>query len=483
MKKWLVGLLVLTLVLSGGTAAMAHGKQGNKGGHDGKHKQGEGKKEDCEDAVEALQHALKKAKTEKAKSAIKQTIEAIKQKCKADDDDDDDDNHHQWTDNQRVSKDKSALQVRYRKGDSASHVTGPVVLDKKGKNGSSVEWSSNKPAIISHNGLTVNRPSGSDEIVIMTATIRYKQALATKSFTLRVKGTAAALTDVQRVELDKAALQILFNGSDTAASVTQPLKELPVKGKNGSLIKWYSGAPNIISSDGKIVNRPVTGTGDAVVALTAVIQYNSAADVKMFQVTVKQLMPDAQRVAADKAALEIDYGGKDSVASVTRPFDALPARGMNGSTITWTSSAPAIISNDGKTVHRPANGAGDIGVIFTASITSGGITDYKVFIVTVKQEFTIAEKVAADKAELAITFAEKDTAASVTKPIGLPTKGYHGSTIMWYSNMPAIISNTGAVLNRPAQGQGDATVTMTAVISNSGISDMRSFVIRIKQMP
>ncbi|UVI32705.1 immunoglobulin-like domain-containing protein [Paenibacillus spongiae] len=489
MKKWLAGFLVIMLLLSGGTAAMAHGNSGKKGDHGNKHKHGDKWKDDCDDVVKGLEHALKKVKNEKAKAAIKQNIEAHKLKCKGYEDDDDDDDHDDddddrpaLTDNQRVTNDKTALQIRYRNGDSASRVTGPIVLDTKGKYGSSIQWSSNKPEVISNNGQNVKRPSGTDETVVMTATIRYKKAQAVKSFTLRVAANASTLTDAQRVEQDKAALQIAFNGSDSASSVTQPLKELPVKGKNGSTITWHSGAPNIISTDGKTVNRPAAGTGDALVALTAVIQYQTAADVKMFQLTVKPYMNDADRVAADKAALAIDYGGSDNASSVTRPFDSLPAKGVNGSAIVWTSSDPAVISHDGKTVRRPVNGAGDIGVVLTAAIHAGSITDYKIFVVTVKQEFTTAEKIAADKAELAIVFADKDSAVSVTKPIGLPPKGYYGSTIAWYSSNPSIMSNTGSVLNRPAKGQGDATVTMTAVISNNGMTDLKSFVIKIKQM-
>jgi hypothetical protein len=156
---------------------------------------------------------------------------------------------------------------------------------------------------------------------------------------------------------------------------------------------------------------------------------------------------------------------------------------VNGSQITWTSSSPSVISNDGKTINRPAQGAGDAAVLMTAIITKNSVSDVKVFALTVKQEFTIAEKVAADKADLVITFGESDLATQVTKPLSLPTTGYYGSTMIWISSNPTIISNNGTAINRPAQGTGDAAVTLTAYITNNAIVDLKTFQVIVKQLP
>jgi hypothetical protein len=329
----------------------------------------------------------------------------------------------------------------------------------------------------------VNRPQSADETVVMTAVLRYNQTTASKTFTLIVKAVPASMTDAQKAAADLAALQIKFNGTDTADRVTQPLKMLLTSSSNGSSITWFSGAPTIISNDGKTVNRPAPGSGDAIVIMTAYAVNNTAVATKTFQLTVKQQLTDIQKVANDKAALEIDFGGSDTSSRVTRPIDQLPTAGTNGSVIFWSSSAPGILSADGKTINRPAVTAGDITVALTANITSNGVTDFKVFYLTVKREFTSAEKVAADKADLNITFADKDSAASVTKPIGLPATGYYGSTITWYSTLPSVISNNGTVVNRPARGTGDITVTMMGYISNNGAVDIKIFTLTVKQLP
>jgi hypothetical protein len=470
MKKWIAIPLVIAL-LSFGSTTMAKGDDGehNKNSHDEK-------MEDCKIPA-GLTNALKKEKNPKAKAAIEKNIEKHKQDCKEDSD------NNVWTDSQRVSADKAALQIGFSSNDSAQSVTGPIKLAATGKKGSVITWSSSKPNVISNNGLTVVRPTLIDETVVLTATITVNQATESKTFTLVVKALSVVLTDAQKVAADKEALKIIFTGTDTATGVTQALAALPSKGSNGSTITWYSGFPSVISNDGKTVIRPTAGNGDVAVLMIAVVASNSVSDVKLFQLTIKQQLTDNQTVAADKAALEINFGGSDTLTRVTRPVDQLPASGVNGSQITWTSGSPSVISNDGKTVNRPAQGAGDAAVLMTAIITKNSVSDVKVFALTVKQEFTIAEKVAADKADLVITFGESDLATQVTKPLSLPTTGYYGSTVIWISSTPAIISNNGTVINRPAHGTSDAAVTLTAYISNSGIADLKTFQLIVKQLP
>lgn len=472
MKKWLSLIIIGSLFLFSSTA-MAHGGKGK--GHEESH---EKSMKECKE-IKGLLKALEKVKNPKAKAAIQANIEKMQKKCKKENDGE----GQVLTDAQRVSADQTALKIGFASGNRTDWITGAIQLPVKGKNGSAITWSSNKPNVISNNGQTVNRPQSADETVVMTASLRFNDAAGSKTFTLIVKAVPASMTDAQKVAADLAALKIQFNGMDTADHVTQPLQALPAIGANNSTIKWLSGAPTIISNDGKTVNRPASGSGDDIVMMTAIVVNNTATDTKTFQLTVKQQLTDAQKVANDKTALEIDFGGSDTISRVTRPLDQLPTKGAEGSVIVWNSSAPAILSADGKTINRPAVGAGDMPVALTAVITSNGLSDFKVFFLTVKQEFTSAEKLAADKAELNITFADKDSAASVTKPIGLPAAGYYGSTIIWYSTLPSVISDNGKVVNRPAHGKGDITVTMMGYLSVNGIGDLKTFTLTVKQLP
>ena len=92
---------------------------------------------------------------------------------------------------------------------------------------------------------------------------------------------------------------------------------------------------------------------------------------------------DAQNVAADKAALNWDRikGANSTQTSVTSNL-ALPISGENGSSITWVSSDPSIVSATG-VVSRPSSGTGNRSVTLTAVISSGDVSDTAEFLLTV----------------------------------------------------------------------------------------------------
>ncbi|NOU74682.1 hypothetical protein GC098_25385 [Paenibacillus sp. LMG 31458] len=380
---------------------------------------------------------------------------------------------------QRVASDKAALAITFSGTDTATSVTKPLVLPLSGTNASTITWVSSNTSIISNDGKTLNRPTTAqgDSVVTITATITYGSVSDTKTFSLTVK---SLLTDAQEVAADKALLTITFSGTDTANSVTQPLT-LPLSGPNGSTITWVSSNTSVISNDGKTVQRPSAGSGDASVVLTAILTNGSSSEFKTFTLTVKQQLTDIQRVAVDKEALAIVYGGTDTASNVTQAM-TLPLTGVNGSSISWVSNNPSIISSDGRTVSRPIAGQSDVTVVLNAIISAGGYSDTKSFILTVKQQLTDAQRVAADKSALAITFGTSDSVSSVMSNIGLPAIGPNGSNVVWISSNTAVISNTG-VVTRPAVAGGDASVIMTAVITSGGYAETKAFVLTVKQLP
>lgn len=414
-----------------------------------------------------LENALERGnKNENARDAIRRALERKQGKGQ------------QWTDEARVEVDLKGLQITYSGTDSKDQVTRALGLPVLGSQGSVITWKSSKPEVISDDGLTVKRPAAGqgDVSVTLTATVTYGDVTATKNFTVTVKQQN---TDQQRVDADKAALAIGYGGTDTASSVTRALT-LPVTGANGSAITWVSSNPSVISHDGKTVTRPAAGQSDTSVTLTATITYGTASVTKSFTVAVKPLFTDAQRVAADKAALAVGFGGTDTASSVTRGL-TLPVVGANGSTVQWVSSNTAVISNDGRTVNRPAAGTGDATVSFTAIITSGSVSDVKVFTLTVKQQLTDQQKVAEDKAALAVGFGGTDSVSSVTRPVTLPATGVNGSGITWVSANPSVISSDGKTVVRPLPGQGDVHVVLTAIITTGSYSDSKTFTLTVKQ--
>jgi hypothetical protein len=180
-----------------------------------------------------------------------------------------------------------------------------------------------------------------------------------------------------------------------------------------------------------------------------------------------------QAIAADKAALAIGYASGDASSSVTKNL-TLPTSGAEGSTISWASSNPAVVTTAG-VVNQPLTG--DASVNLTATITVGATSDTKTFPLTVKAQMTDAEAVAAAKAALAIGYASGDSASSVTQNLVLPATGIDGSTISWASSNSAVVTTAG-VVNQPLTG--DAGVTLTANITVGAASDTKTFPLTVK---
>ena len=117
-----------------------------------------------------------------------------------------------------------------------------------------------------------------------------------------------------------------------------------------------------------------------------------------------QVTQDAEDVAADKAALTVTPTTVTSAGKLE-----LASTGAKGSIITWKSSKPAIIADDG-TVTLPTSN--DVTVILTATITKNGVSDMKEFTLTVR---TAAS---ADKAALEAIIAKLGTRFRVAYKTG-----------------------------------------------------------------
>ncbi|MFZ0731286.1 MAG: immunoglobulin-like domain-containing protein [Candidatus Sulfotelmatobacter sp.] len=370
----------------------------------------------------------------------------------------------QMTDAQAVAAAKAALTIGYTAGDSASSVTQNVTLATSGIDNSAIGWATSNDAVVGTDG-TVTQPQTGDAAVTLTATITVGAASDTKAFQITVK---AQMTDAQAVAAAKSALAIGYQPGDGPTSVTQDLS-LPVTGAAGTSVAWASSDPAVSTSG--VVTRPVTD--DLPVTLTATISLNAASDTKVFIVTVKAQMTDAEAVAAAKAALTIGYAQGDSATSVTQNV-TLPVTGSSGCTISWASTDTATISTAG-VVQQPA--IGNEQVTLTATISSHAVSDTAQFMVTVLGQMSDEAAVAAAKAALNIVYASGDSAASVTQNVGLPTTGADACTISWSSDTPAVISATGTV----TQPQGDpVVVTLTATIASHAVSDTKQFALTVQ---
>ncbi len=374
-----------------------------------------------------------------------------------------------------VAADKTALAITFASGDSAGSVTQSVYLPVTGSFGSNISWQSDNNSIITNDG-TVSRPSDNDAAITLTATISKSGASDTKAFPVTVK-----ISNTGAVAADKTALAITFASGDSAGSVTQSVY-LPVTGSFGSSISWQSDNNTIITNDGT-VSRPSFSAGDAHVTVTASLSKSGVTDTKQFPLNVVKLpISDVEAVAADKAALAITFAPGDSAGSVTQSV-YLPTTATYGSSISWQSGNLNLISNAG-VVTRPSFTAGNADVTVTACVYRNLASDLRQYNLTIiRLPVNDQESVEQAKNGLEIGYSNSDWAGAVTNNITLPLLGANGTSIIWVSSNPEIISSNGTV-NRPVFSSTDATVTLTATISKGNIQDTKQFALTVtKQSP
>jgi hypothetical protein len=180
---------------------------------------------------------------------------------------------------------------------------------------------------------------------------------------------------------------------------------------------------------------------------------------------VKALAPtDQTRTSRDRAALSL--GDLSAVTSNV----TLPRTGANGSSITWSSNNPEVISADGA-VNRPAGVNAE--VLLTATITRGTSTLTAGFTATVLRTATDAETVADAASRLALPNTG-DVRGNITLP------GMIGAaSINWASSQPAIIDGTGIVTRQNL----DSTVRLTATLTAGTESAAKNFDLIVKAKP
>ncbi|WP_448003084.1 family 43 glycosylhydrolase [Agromyces bauzanensis] len=187
-------------------------------------------------------------------------------------------------------------------------------------------------------------------------------------------------------------------------------------------------------------------------------------DTALSAVEVAALQPSTQtRIDRDLAVL--DLGDLSAVEADV----ALPTSGVNGSTIAWQSSDPAVISVTGA-VTRPAASAGDATVTLIATVTSGDASATKAFQATVLAEADDQSIVDAAAAGLEIVNVD-DVRGNLSLP-GAPA----GTEVAWSSSDPGIVATDG-IVDRPA---ADTEVTLTATVTRNAASATREVVATVR---
>lgn len=182
---------------------------------------------------------------------------------------------------------------------------------------------------------------------------------------------------------------------------------------------------------------------------------------------------DTNTAAAEADVAALSLGDTSAVvADLT-----LPTTGPTATTITWASSDPAVVDDDG-TVHRPAHGSPDADATLTATVTRGAVSRTKEFAVTVLAEGLDD----AGKVQEALAAVELVHPDDVRGNLTLPTSAQHGVALDWSSADPAVVTDTGEV-TRPAHGEQPVDVALTATGTLNAASATRDVTVRVQPLP
>ncbi|MDT8858861.1 thermonuclease family protein [Alkalihalobacillus sp. MEB130] len=131
-------------------------------------------------------------------------------------------------------------------------------------------------------------------------------------------------------------------------------------------------------------------------------------------------MTDQEAIDMDKNALGVGFQGADSATSVTRDV-TLITTGLYGSSITWTSSDPAVLSPDG-TVTNPQYE--DVTVTLTATLEKGSFVEEKEFVLMVKPAIVELVSWNFDEESQVATGGIEENSGSEISTVGSTITGY-----------------------------------------------------------
>ncbi len=352
-----------------------------------------------------------------------------------------------------------------------------------GQNGSVISWKSNFVGVVALDG-TVTRPSFTqgNQPVTLTANIKMGELTLVKTFNITVVASDATDEEIAYTDFEWLTAEIIRNENVSLDNVLTSLA-LPTVGLNGSQISWESTNEAYVKIDGTI-NRPTFSQGTQSITLTATISKGSYEYTKTFYILVFPLATDDEALSLDKEWLNYSrILGENSINSITVNLN-LPVFGLYGSSISWKSSNDTFIMPDG-TVNRPTFIQGNKTVTLTATISKGGATIDKSFLLSVKKlEQTDVEAVTADKRWLQVsrTLGGNLSQYSINQNLALPTLAPNGSFITWASDMPDVISNSGEI-TIPEYNEGHKNVVMTATIEKGSIVENGTYKYTVLSKP
>ena len=314
-----------------------------------------------------------------------------------------------------LALDKAALTLE-KLGVSSTTITAETMLTlpDKGGNGSTITWGSSDSSVIDPMTGKVTLPAEGERKVTLTATLTLNDKKAELPITFVVKSKTAQAVDADKETLEKAAkaLSVLYPtfGKDSNVQ-TMVETRLANAGFSGVGVMYTGKTP--MSATEKEAHSDISENGNITYFYTDLTTTDLTTTLQRFDTYKASFMLTCGRETktveiwvtvywdADKVR---DFMTKEVLDQTTLPELteknlALPASGK-WTTISWTSSDPTIIANDGTITRSTIDQQAVLTATFTFNFTSDvtgneqPIVLYKVFEVTVKGNADAADRAA-----------------------------------------------------------------------------------------
>lgn len=319
-----------------------------------------------------------------------------------------------YGDDALLAFDKAALTLE-KLGVSSTTITAETMLTlpKVGKNGSTITWESSDPSVIDPMTGKVTLPAEGERIVTLTANLTLNDSTGKLPREFTIKSKAAQAVDADKETLEKAAkaLSTLYPrfGKDSNVQTmveTRLAKEFPDVGVmytgKTPMSATENEAHSDISDNGNVTYfyTDLTTT-DLTTTLQRFDTYKASFTLTCGKETKSVEISVIVYWDADKVR---DFMTKEVLDQTTLPEQTtealmLPTSGK-WTTISWTSSDPTIIANDGTITRSTIDQQAVLTATFTFNFTSDvtgneqPIVLYKVFEVTVKGNADAADRAA-----------------------------------------------------------------------------------------
>lgn len=347
--------------------------------------------------------------------------------------------------------DKNEARLNVLANNNVTRLTDDVNLPRTARYGSTIEWESSNPNVVSHDG-EINKSL--EEKTTATLTARLTNGEATEILTIDVTVLEPIIDIVKWTFEDQSASP----ASNTAANV------------NRAITRETTVTPSFPQ-----------GTGGSGTFAYNTNNWHDGAGFKYYQIDFETLgfrniKLSSKQMGSNTGPRDfklqysldgtnwVDFGQGITVGSNwnagTVDSVSLPAEAENKETVyvRWLNTSN--VSINGGTVS-----SGGTSRIDDISLTGNPMP--------LSNELSVQ----LDADNLAIIYQENDSQESITENVLLPEMGVNGSSIHWTSSHPHIISDEG-VVNRPENGEVEVILTAEVIKGNS--SQARVFTLLVK---